>query len=166
MCIPAFAQNTLPTPSASPMLNAPAPAATPEPVVAPAPAPAAAPAATPAATVSVAPDTATAAALPIAQAPADPMAKMNTTLTENVAKNDANDAAMKIHMDSQQAGAKSDMEVKHAMIAQMQAMSDQIQQLSDKVTALSAKLDAPPPAKAVKAKAAKPAVRAPIKPVY
>jgi hypothetical protein len=55
---------------------------------------------------------------------------------------------------------KSDMDMKHAMITQMQAMSDQIQQLNDKVTALST----PPPApvKAVKAKPAKPAVRPPL----
>jgi Tfp pilus assembly protein PilO len=93
------------------------------------------------------------------------MAKMQSTMTENMAKNDAVDVAMKAHMDSQEAGTKSDMEMKHAIIAQLQAMSDQIQQMNERITAITAQLEAS--AKPVKAaKASKPAVRPPIKPVY
>jgi hypothetical protein len=88
------------------------------------------------------------------------MAKMNSSMTDNVAKNEAADAAMKTHMDAMDAGAKSDMEVKHAMMAQMQTMSDQIQQLNDKVAALTAKLETP--AEPAKAKHAKAKVRPPI----
>jgi flagellar hook-associated protein FlgK len=60
------------------------------------------------------------------------------------------------------------MEMKHAMIAQLQAMSDQIKQLDERITALSAQLETATakPVKAVKAKPAAPAVRPPIKPVY
>jgi hypothetical protein len=119
----------------------------------------------PSATVTAAPSNTTAAAAPAADTHAQ-MAKMQSTLTENIAKNDAADAAMKAHMDSQQAGTKSDMEMKHAMIAQMQAMSDQIQQLNERITAMSAQLEPPAKPAAKGAKAAKPAVRAPIKPVY
>jgi hypothetical protein len=77
-----------------------------------------------------------------------------------MAKMDAADAAMKTHMDAMKDGMKSDMEMKHAMIAQMQLMSDQIQQLNDRVTALSAPKEAP--AKAAKAKPAKEKVRPPL----
>jgi translation initiation factor 2B subunit (eIF-2B alpha/beta/delta family) len=96
------------------------------------------------------------------------MTKMQTTMTENMAKNDAADAAMKAHMDSQQAGTKSDMEMKHAIIAQLQAMSDQIQQMNERITAISAQMEATAkPVKAVKSsKPAAPAARPPIKPVY
>jgi TolA-binding protein len=84
-----------------------------------------------------------------------------------MAKMEAADIARRANADSEQAGNKSDMEMKHAMIAQLQAMSDQIAQLNDRITALSAKLDPPTPAaKPVKAKPAKAAVRPPIKPVY
>jgi hypothetical protein len=38
-------------------------------------------------------------------------------MTDNMAKNDAADAAMKSHMDAMKEGMKSDMEMKHAMIA-------------------------------------------------
>jgi Tfp pilus assembly protein PilO len=68
-------------------------------------------------------------------------------------------------MDTEQAAMKSDVEMKHAMIAQLQTMSDQIQQLNDRITALSAQLEAAT-AKPVKSVKAKPAVRPPIKPVY
>jgi acetyl-CoA carboxylase carboxyltransferase component len=59
-------------------------------------------------------------------------------------------------MDTEQAAMKSDVEMKHAMIAQMQTMSDQIQQLNDHITALSAQLEAAT-AKPVKSHKAKPA---------
>ena len=169
LSIPALAQTVVakpaPTPAATTM---PEPTATPAPTVTVAPAETAAPATppavtvTPAATVTAAP-TATPAVAPAAD---NQMAKMQSSMTENVAKNDAADAAMKTHMDAMKDGAKSDMEMKHAIIAQLQVMSDQIQQLNDKVAALSTPPE--PPAKpAAKAKAAaKPAVRAPIKPVY
>jgi Tfp pilus assembly protein PilO len=90
------------------------------------------------------------------------MAKMNTSMTENMAKNDAADAAMKTHMDAMKESMKSDMEMKHAMMAQLQAMSDQIQQLNDKVAALTAQLTPSPVAG--KAKAAKAKVRPPTQP--
>src|ERR1039458_7533734 len=63
-------------------------------------------------------------------------AKMQTTMNKNMAKMEAADAAMKTHMDTQQAAMKSDVEMKHAMIAQLQTMSDQIQQLNDRITTL------------------------------
>jgi aconitase B len=87
------------------------------------------------------------------------MAKMNTSMTDNTAKNDAADAAMKTHMDAMKEAMKSDMEMKHAMMAQMQTMSDQIQQLNDKVAALTAQLTPPPVAaksKPAKAKVSNP----------
>jgi Tfp pilus assembly protein PilO len=93
------------------------------------------------------------------------MAAMNTAMTENMAKAEAADIARRASADSQQAGNKSDLEMKHAMIAQLQAMSDQIKQLDERITALSAQLEIAT-AKPVKAKPVKPAVRPPIKPVY
>jgi hypothetical protein len=81
-------------------------------------------------------------------------------MTDNVAKNDAADAAMKTHMDAMNAAAKSDTEMKHAMMAQMQTMSDQIAQLNDRITALTAELAKP--AVSAKAKPAKEKVRPPI----
>jgi hypothetical protein len=153
LCIPAMAQNVnakpAPTPAAAPA---------PEPMATPAPAATVTATPAPAATVPATPDTP--AATPAPAAPADPMARMNTSMTENIAKNDAADAAFKSHSDAQQAGAKSDMEMKHAIIAQMQTMSDQIAQLNDKVAALTAKLETP--AVPAKAKPAKAKVRPPI----
>jgi Tfp pilus assembly protein PilO len=81
------------------------------------------------------------------------MAAVQTTMTENMAKAEAADIARRANEDSEQAGTKSDMEMKHAIIAQLQAMSDQIAQLNDRVTALTAQLT-PSPA-AGKAKPAK-----------
>src|ERR1035437_9172761 len=156
MCIPALAQTVVakpaPTPTAAP---APEPTATPAPAITatPAPEPTATPASTPPAATVTATPSVTVTATPSATVTATPadatpavaatpdthaqMAKMNTSMTDNMAKNDAADAAMKTHMDAMNAGAKSDMEMKHAIIAQLQAMSDQIQQLNDKVAALS-----------------------------
>jgi Tfp pilus assembly protein PilO len=96
------------------------------------------------------------------------MTTMNTAMTENMAKMEAADVARRANEDSEQAGNKSDMEMKHAMIAQLQAMSDQIKQLDERITALSAQLETATakPVKTVKAKPAAPAVRPPIKPVY
>ena len=73
-----------------------------------------------------------------------------------MAKMEAADAAMKTHMDTQQAAMKSDVEMKHAMIAQLQTMSDQIQQLDYRITALSKQLEAAT-TKPVKSHKAKPA---------
>jgi hypothetical protein len=150
LCIPALAQNVVAKPAPSPA-----------PAVAPAPEPTATPA--PAAVVVAAPadaTTVTATPTPAPAASADPMTKMQTSMTDNVAKNDAADAAMKSHLDSQQAGMKSDMEMKHAVIAQLQAMSDQIKELNERVTALSARLDTP--AVPVKVAKPRPAKRPPI----
>ena len=55
---------------------------------------------------------------------------------------------MLFRSDTQQAAMKSDVEMKHAMIAQLQTMSDQIQQLNDRIVALSAQLEAAPPRRA------------------
>jgi hypothetical protein len=93
------------------------------------------------------------------------MAAVQTTMTENIAKSEAADIAMKAHMDSEAAGNKSDMEMKKAMIAQLQSLSDQIQQMDARITAITAQLDtAAKPVKPVKS--TKPAVRPPIKPVF
>ena len=171
MCIPALAQTVVakPAPTPSP-LAAPAPA--PEPIATPAPEPAATPASGPTVTATPAPggamtaapaDATTVSASPTSSA-ADSthgqMTQINTSMTDNMAKNEATDAAMKSHSEAQQAGAKSDMEMKHAMIAQMQTMSDQIAQLNDRVTAHTAQLA--PPVVPVKAKPAKAKVRPPI----
>jgi Tfp pilus assembly protein PilO len=94
------------------------------------------------------------------------MAAVQTTMTENMAKSEAADIAKKAQVDSEQAGTKSDMEMKHAIIAQLQAMSDQIQQLNERITAITAQLNPPAPVKPVKAVKPRPAVRPPIKPVY
>jgi hypothetical protein len=94
------------------------------------------------------------------------MATTQSAMTENMAKMEAADIARRASADSQQAGNKSDMEMKHAMIAQLQAMSDQIKQLDLRITALSAQLETATAKPPVKAKPAKPAVRPPIKPVY
>jgi Tfp pilus assembly protein PilO len=93
------------------------------------------------------------------------MTTTNTAMTTYMAKLEAADIARRANADSEQAGNKSDMEMKHAMIAQLQAMSDQIKELDGRITALSAQLETAT-AKPVKAKPAKPAVRPPIKPVY
>jgi hypothetical protein len=167
MCLPVLAQNVVvkPAPDAN---AAPAPAAelvaTPAPAAAvvPAPDPAAAPAAvvTPAVTVTPA-----SAAVPDAAEDSHAqMARMQTTMTENIAKAEAADIAMKARIDTEQAGAKSDMEIKQAMMAQMQLMSDQIQKMNDRIVALTAQLESQ--AKPVKPVKSKPAVRPPIKPVY
>jgi Tfp pilus assembly protein PilO len=84
------------------------------------------------------------------------MAKLQTTMNENMAKWEAADIARTANMDAEHAAMKSDVEMKHAMIAQMQTMSDQIQQLNDRITALSAQLEAAT-AKPVKSHKAKPA---------
>ena len=70
------------------------------------------------------------------------MAKMQTTMNENMAKREAADVARRANMDTEGAAMKSDVEMKHAMIAQMQTMSDQIQQLNDRIVVLSAQLEA------------------------
>jgi hypothetical protein len=144
MCIPALAQN--PAPTTTP---APTPPVT----------------ATPAATVTATPD-ATVTAAPVATPPADTsaspeqmkaqMAKMQTTMNENMAKRDAADIARTANLDAEQAAMKSDVEMKHAMFAQMQTMSDQIQQLDARITALSKQLEAAT-TKPVKSHKAKPA---------
>src|ERR1035441_9858708 len=169
LCLPMLAQTVAPKPAPIAIEPTATPATAPAVIVTPDPAatPASTPPAvtvTPATTVTATPD-ATPAAAPAADTHAQ-MEKMQSSMTENVAKNDAADAAMKTHMDAMNAGAKSDMEMKRAIIAQLQTMSEQIQQLNDRVTALSTPPE--PPAKPVKAKAAKPAkeaVRPPIKPV-
>jgi Tfp pilus assembly protein PilO len=73
-----------------------------------------------------------------------------------MAKREAADVARRANMDTEEAAMKSDVEMKHAMIAQMQTMSDQMQQLNDHVAALSAQLEAAT-AKKVKPVKAKPA---------
>jgi hypothetical protein len=133
----------------------------PEPTATPAPTPPVT--ATP--TVAATPD-ATVTAAPVATPPADTsaspeqmkaqMAKMQTTMNENMAKRDAADIARTANLDAEQAAMKSDMEMKHAMFAQMQTMSDQIQQLDYRITALSKQLEAAT-TKPVKSHKAKPA---------
>ena len=172
LCIPIMAQNVIPAPAPAAGVTA-APASAPEPTIAtPAsgaplvatPAPAAAVTPAPAATVTAAPGT----VAPTTTATPD-HSQMNTTqiaMTENMAKMEAAGVARRANEDSEQAGNKSDMEMKHAMIAQLQAMSDQIKELDGRITALSAQLEAATAKPPVKAKPAKPAVRPPIKPVF
>jgi hypothetical protein len=156
LCIPAFGQSVVASPAPSaPVATTPTPAPAPEPIATPAPAtpivadPTPAAAAAPSVTVTATPDAAPAPALDKnAQ-----MAAVQTTMTENMAKAEAANIARRANEDSEQAGTKSDMEMKHAIIAQLQAMSDQIAQLNDRVTALTAQLT-PSPA-AGKAKPAK-----------
>ena len=161
LCIPTLGQSVVASPAPStPIATTPTPA--PELLAIPAPAdPAPAVAPAPSATVTA---TSGAATVPEPTGPSQ-MAAMNTAMTENMAKAEAADIARRASADSQQAGNKSDLEMKHAMIAQLQAMSDQIKQLDERITALSAQLEIAT-AKPVKAKPVKPAVRPPIKPVY
>ena len=85
MCLPSLAQN-------APAKPAPTPAAAPapEPMAMPAPGATVTATPTPSATVTATPDTP--AATPAVSA-SDPMAKMNSSMTDNMAKNDAADAA-------------------------------------------------------------------------
>lgn len=71
------------------------------------------------------------------------IAQMESKTKENMANMDAA-AAVKTHMDTMKASMKSEMELTHAMIAQMhqmQMMTDHRRQLSDHMAAMSDQME-------------------------
>ena len=69
------------------------------------------------------------------------MEQMQTLMKDNMAKMAAADAAMKSHMETEQASMKGQMELQQAMLNQLQTMTDQMQTMTDRMAMMPDPMD-------------------------
>jgi len=69
------------------------------------------------------------------------MEQMQTLMKDNMAKMAAADAAMKSHMETEQANMKGQMELQQAMLNQLQTMTDHMQTMTDRMAMMPNPMD-------------------------